>query len=166
MQLAQKKKTNTVGTARELALPVLQELGLELWDLRYEKEGSSWYLRYFIDREGGVSIGDCEAFSRRVDKLLDEADPIEGSYILEVSSPGVERELTHDWHFARYEGQLVSVRLIRPVDGVRDFVGELLPKQGDHLAILIDGDTEMRFLKSEAAYVRLYADFESGGLEQ
>jgi len=163
--LAGNKKPNTVQIAQGLIRPVLDEMGLELWDTRFEKEGSAWFLRYFIDKEGGVTIQDCEAVSRAVDKLLDEADPISQSYILEVSSPGVERRLVKDEHFTRYAGHDVAVRLIRPVDGARDFVGRLIGKQGDEITILLDGDVEMVFAKNEAAYIRLYIDFETGGLD-
>ena len=136
------KKTKAVDVAARLAAPVLAELGLELWDVRFEKEGSGWYLRYFIDKEGGVNINDCEAVSRRVDTLLDEADPIEQSYVLEVSSPGIERHLVKDWHFQRYIGQRVAVRLIRPVNGVRDFTGTLISKEGDNITILLEDDVQ------------------------
>lgn len=87
--LPPRKKENTTDTAARLAQPLLEELGLTLWDLRFEKEGSLWYLRYFIDKEGGVTIDDCEQFSRAVEKKLDAADPISQSYTLEVSSPGI-----------------------------------------------------------------------------
>lgn len=164
---AHKGKGNTAKVAERLIRPILEEFGLELWDVRFEKEGGSWFLRYFIDREGGVSIGDCERVSRAVDKLLDEADPIEQSYVLEVSSPGIERALVKDRHFARYLGHPVHVRLIRPAEGTgtRDFVGELLGKEGDAVTVLLDGDVEMTFYQSEAAFIKLYAEFETGGLE-
>lgn len=163
--MAQQKKPNTVQVAERIIKPVLDELGLELWDTRYEKEGSLWFLRYFIDKDGGVTINDCEAASKAVSKLLDDADPIDQSYVLEVSSPGIERQLVKDWHFARYLGQEVSVRLIRPVDGVRDFVGALQSKSGDSITILLDEDVEMAFTMAEAAFIKLYVDFETGGLE-
>ena len=93
---------NTVAVCTRLARPVAEELGLQLWDVRFVKEGADWYLRFFIDREGGVTINDCEEMSRRLDKLLDEADPIACSYCLEVSSPGVERELIRPEHFEQF----------------------------------------------------------------
>lgn len=157
---------NTAQMAEKLIAPVLKERGLELWDVRFEKEGSQWYLRYFIDKEGGVNIGDCEYVSRAVDKLLDETDPIEQSYILEVGSPGIERELVRDWHFERYTGHAVQVRLIRPAGGKRDFEGELLQKNGDEIKILLDGDVEMCFQKAEAASIRLAVDYKTGGLDE
>lgn len=153
------KRESTASVAARLAGPILERMGLELWDLRFEKEGSLWYLRYFIDKEGGVTIDDCEAFSRAIDKELDAADPIDQSYTLEVSSPGIERELTRDWHFARSIGREVAVRFIRPVDGVRDFVGTLTGYEGGSVTVLLPGDVEMTFEKGEASSVRIYNDY-------
>ena len=160
-----KTKGNTVEICQRLAQPVLQELGLELWDVRFEKEGTIWYLRYFIDKDGGVTIDDCENFSRRVDKLLDEADPIDQSYCLEVSSPGVERQLTRDWHFERYLGTLVEVKTIRPVEGQREFLGQLLAYEGGAARLGFPDGSERTFPKGETVYIRLYDDYEDGGEE-
>lgn len=163
-------KQNTVQVAEKLIMPVLEQLGLRLWDVRFEKEGADWYLRYLIDKDGGVNIRDCEAVNKAIDKILDAEDPIDRSYVLEVSSPGAERLFTRDWHFGRYMGELVTVRLIRPVDGTRDFVGELAGFDGENITILLDGGedgagtgTAMTFAKKESAYVKLYVDFETGG---
>lgn len=157
--MAAKKKETTTEIADRLARPVLEELGLTLWDLRFEKEGSLWYLRYFIDKEGGVTIQDCEAFSRAVDRLLDEADPIDQSYTLEVSSPGIERELTRDWHYRQCMGQEIALRLIRPVEGVRDFTGTLTGYEGGTVTLLLPDEVEMTFRTEEASFVRLYNDY-------
>jgi ribosome maturation factor RimP len=165
--MAKQKGIPTVQACEGLAAPVLEKLGLRLWDVRFEKEGAGWYLRYFIDRDGGVNIKDCEDFSKEMSKLLDEADPIEQSYVLEVSSPGIERQLSKDWHFAACMGELVTVRLIRPVDGIREFTGELSTYEGDEVTILLAPDVDgeepvaMTFTKKESAYIRLYADFDS-----
>lgn len=157
------KKPNTVEVARALIEPILREKGLALWDVRFEKEGGQWYLRYFIERlEGALTIEDCETASRAVEKLLDRDDPIEQSYILEVGSPGIERELKHPGHFARYIGSEVSVRTIRPVDGKRDFIGKLLRHGNGGFAIETAGG-EMEFELSKAAYIKLYIDFSDGG---
>ena len=157
--MATEKKPKTADIARALALPVLEALGLELWDLRFEKEGGEWYLRYYIDKDGGVDIKDCEAFSRAVDKLLDEADPIEQSYILEVSSPGIERALTRPEHFERYGGHKIAVRLIRPLDGKRDYAGILIKKDADGLLIEQDG-AQLLLPAAQIAFVKLHADLE------
>ena len=152
-------KKSTAEVAAQLAQPLLEAMGLMLWDVTYAKEGSVWILRYLLDKEGGITIDDCEQFSRQVEALLDEADPIGQSYTLEVSSPGVERELTQDWHFQHCRGQMVSVRLIRPVEGVRDFLGELDGYQDGILTLLLDEETEMELQRSEAAYIRLHYAF-------
>jgi ribosome maturation factor RimP len=92
--LAGSKKGGVAETVRKLVLPYAETLGLSVWDVRYVREGGAWYLRIFIDKEGGVGIEDCEKLSRAIDKPLDELDPIKESYCLEVSSPGINRELT------------------------------------------------------------------------
>lgn len=155
------KKKNTASLCAELANGLAAELGVSLWDVVFEKEGAIWYLRYYIDKEGGVDIDTCEAFSRRVSDLLDAADPISQSYCLEVGSPGIERRLTKPAHFARYTGSGVLVRLIRPVEGVRDFEGTLegLDEEGN-VRILLDEETEMVFTMEETAFVRLVSELE------
>lgn len=114
------KLTGTVGTVWNIAQPLAEELGLILWDVRFQKEGAEWYLRIFIDKQdGGIGIEDCVNMSHALDEPLDEADPIDRSYSLQVSSPGIERELTRDFHFTRYLGSRVIVKFIRPVNGKR-----------------------------------------------
>lgn len=153
-----KNGNKTVDIVTRLAEPIARELGYTLWDVRFEKEGSMWILLVVIDKEGGISVDDCEAMSRPLDAKLDEVDPIEQSYCLEVSSAGIERELTRDWHFEHCMGQKVLVRLIRPYQGERDFTGVLCGyKDG---AVSIDTETgRYSFLLSDTAYVRLYAEF-------
>ena len=158
-------KKNTAAIAEELAAPILEEMGLQLWDVVYEKEGSGWYLRYYVDKEGGIDINSCEAFSRAISDVLDEADPIDGSYTLEVSSPGIERALTRDWHVEALMGQQLLVRLIRPVEGVRDFIGTLTDYRDGTLTLLLDEETEMNVERGETAFIRLYNDF-SGGVSK
>lgn len=140
------------AVCRALAEPLAQRLGLRIWDVRFVKEGADWYLRVFIDREGGVSIDDCVDLSRLLSPALDEADPIDRSYCLEVSSPGVERELTRPEHFEAYMGRPVTVRLIRPRDGQREFAGRCCGRRpgpaGDA------GGHRTRFQKKEIAAVR------------
>lgn len=156
------KKMNTAEAAEAIAAPILAEMGFTLWDVVYEKEGSGWYLRYYIDKEGGITINDCEAFSRAVEAKLDEEDPIEGSYTLEVSSPGIERALTRDRHFEELMGSTLLVRLIRPVEGIRDFTGTLTAFNGNAFTLLLDEETEMTIERNEAAFIRLYNDFTGG----
>lgn len=157
------KGKNTVAVVHDLALPVAAECGVNVWDVRFEKEGAMWYLRVFIDKEGGVDINDCENVSRKLDKLLDEVDPIDHSYTLEVSSPGIERDLIKPEHFAAFMGQDITVRLIRAVEGIRDFVGELKSFENDEVTILLDDDLTMTFKLNETSFVRVVDDFQFGG---
>ena len=138
-----------------LARPIVEEQGCTLWDVEYVKEAGVWYLRLYIDREGGVSINDCEAVSRPVSDLLDEADPIEGSYTFEVSSAGADRVLRKPEHFAAFVGSEVEVRLYRAQEGRKEWVGPL--------AAYTDGDVtlstpagEKLFAKQDVAQVRLF----------
>lgn len=138
-----------------LALPVVEAAGCTLWDVEYVKEAGTWFLRVYIDKEGGVSIDDCEAISRPLSDLLDEADPIEGSYTFEVSSAGADRALKKPEHFAAFQGQEVEVRLYRPREGRKEFTG-LLKGYEDGAVTLETGGTESVFTKQEIALVRLY----------
>ena len=149
----------TVATCRRLAEPIAAELGLSLWDVRFVKEGADWFLRYIIDKPGGVTIDDCVALSRRMNPVLDEADPIPQSYCLEVESPGVERELVRPEHFAAYLGSEVTVRLIRPIDGVKEWQGTLIAYDDGTVTIGdADGHTAS-FTKKERTSVRLIDDW-------
>ena len=135
------------------AKPIVEQHGCELWDVEYVREGSEYFLRLYLDKEGGVDINDCEAVSRAMDPILDEADPINVSYYLEVCSPGLERELTEGWHFEKYMGADVKVKLIRPRDGKREFSGKLKAYNGG-VTVECDG-ADMEFAKQELVYVKL-----------
>ena len=142
-------------TVAALALPVVEEAGCTLWDVEYVKEAGAWFLRVYIDREGGVSIDDCEAVSRPLSDLLDEADPIEGSYTFEVSSAGADRALKKRPHFAKYLGAEVEVKLYRPREGRKELVGTLKDyRDGD--VVLETGGGETILTRQEIALVRLY----------
>mgnify|MGYP004705950575 FL=1 len=142
----------------QLATPVVEQAGCSLWDVEYVKEAGEWFLRVYIDKEGGVSIDDCEAVSRPLSDLLDEADPIEGSYTFEVSSAGADRVLKKPEHFARFQGQEVEVKLYRPRDGRKDFVGVLRSWQDGDVTLDVGGEPAI-FEKKEIALVRLYPRF-------
>ncbi len=144
---------------RELAQPVAEENGCELWDVEYVREAGQWYLRLYLDKEGGVNILDCEAVSRKVSDLLDEADPIESSYMFEVSSAGAERALKRPGDFERFMGSAVLVKTYKPKDGRKEFVGTLAGYEDG--AVLLDMGTgePLRFEKSEIALVRLRVEF-------
>ena len=160
------KGKNTVALVTEIAIPVAEECGVRVWDVRFEKEGAMWYLRVFIDKDGGVDINDCENVSRKLDKLLDELDPIDHSYTLEVSSPGIERDLVKKEHFEQFMGQDITVRLIRAVEGIRDFVGKLYKFENDEVTILLDDDITMSFKLNETSFVRVVDNFQFGGNEE
>jgi ribosome maturation factor RimP len=146
-----KKVTELVA---ELAAPVVEANGCRLWDVEYVREAGQWYLRLYLDKDGGVDILDCEAVSRRLSDLLDEADPIEGSYVFEVSSAGAERELKRPEHFARYLGSDVEVRLYRGVDGSKTWTGKLTA-YADGGVTIDSGGTERHFDKAAVAQVRV-----------
>lgn len=146
---------NTAEVCFRLAQPLAEELGLYLWDVRFVKEGAQWYLRIFIDKAGGVDINDCVAMTRAINPVLDEADPISQSYCLEVSSPGIERELSRPEHFEAFEGFPVVVRRIRPLDGVKEFAGLLVGYQDHTITIEQEDGTPLSFAKKDVARVNV-----------
>jgi len=141
-----------------LALPVVEEAGCTLWDVEYVKEAGTWFLRVYIDKEGGVSIDDCEAVSRPLSDRLDQADPIEGSYTFEVSSAGADRALKKPEHFVQFQGSEVEVKLYRPREGRKEFVGLLRNYENGAVTLEIDG-AQVLFTRQEIALVRLYPRF-------
>ncbi len=153
------KGKNTVLAVWELAEPFAQQMNLSLWDVRFLKEGSDWYLRIFIDKDGGVSIDDCADFSRAIDKALDELDPIEQAYFLEVCSPGLERDLVREEHFNAYVGEKIKVKMIRPVDGKREFNGILESYADGNITVKMSDETVLTFTKKETSWIKA-DDFE------
>ena len=137
-----------------LAEPLAAELGLELWDVEYVREAGQWFLRVYVDKDGGVSINDCEALSKALDPVLDEADPIPDSYVFEVSSAGAERELKRPRDFEKFMGSAVEVRLYKAVDGSKTWTGTLSGYE-DGAVRLQSGDKEYVFEKAQVAKVRL-----------
>ena len=154
--MAKKKSGNTVAEVSELVRPIIEAMGLTLWDVRYVKEGAVWYLRIFIDKDEGVTIEDCEAVTRAVNDPLDRLDPIEGSYCLEVSSPGIERELVTDEHFDRFLGAPVMIKLIRPDEkGERELKGTLISHDKDSAVIMSENGEERVIKKKDTVYIKL-----------
>lgn len=151
-------RSGAAAVCHRLAQPVAEELGMTLWDVRFVKEGASWYLRIIIDKEGGVSIDDCVEMSHRMDPVLDEADPIPHAYCLEVMSPGIGRELTRPEHFKAFLGQPVTVRLIRPLDGAREFTGTLAAFADGTVTVADDDGQTRSFHKKELASVHVVED--------
>ena len=143
----------------QLAQPLAEQVGCSLWDVEYVKEAGSWFLRIYIDKEGGVSIEDCEAVSRPLSDKLDELDPIEGSYTLEVSSAGADRALKKPEQFRQFIGTEVEVKLYRPRDGRKEHVG-ILTEYGEDGSVTLDTTgVTTTFEKKEMAQVRLYVRF-------
>lgn len=138
-----------------LAKPIVEEEGCSLWDVEYVREAGSWYLRVFIDKEGGVSIDDCERISRRLDPILDEEDPIPDSYVFEVGSAGAERELKRPSDFEQFMGSQVEVRLYQPVKGSKTFVGLLSGYDQGKVTVTVGKET-MTFEKAQTAQVKLH----------
>ncbi len=150
-------KQNTVSRVWEIAEPIASELGLGLWDVRYVKEGANYYLRIFIDKDGGVDINDCEKMSRAIDKPLDDADPIQDAYTLEVCSPGLERELIRKEHFTRFIGADIMVKMIRPIEGIgKEFKGVLTAFCDGEVTITDhSGENEITISQKDAAWIKL-----------
>ena len=141
-----------------LAEPVVREEGCSLWDVEYVREAGSWYLRLYIDKEDGVSIDDCERISRRLDPILDEADPIPDSYVFEVGSAGAERQLKRPGDFEQFMGSDVEVKLYQPRDGKKVYVGKLAGYDNGDVSIKA-GKEEIRFAKAQVAQVKLHVTF-------
>ena len=148
---------NIAEKVTALIAPTVEELGYTLWDVRFVKEGADWFLRIFIDSEEGISIDDCVTVSHAIDPIIDEADPIDKSYCLEVCSPGLERELIKPEHFEAKLGEKVKIKLYKAIDNQKEFIGLLECYDGD-ITISADGE-QHKFAKADVASVKL-ADFE------
>lgn len=140
-----------------MAQPVADALGLELVDVEYMKEGASWFLRVFIDKPEGITHSDCQAVSERLGKILDEKDPIPQSYILEVSSPGIERPLKKPEDYVRFRGRKVRASMFSPIDGKKEFVGQLEGLADGKVLINVD-NKQVALPLGLVAKVRLEAD--------
>lgn len=144
---------NTASRVFDLVKPCVEGLGLRLWDVRYVKEGATWYLRVIIDSDDGIGIDQCVDAHHAIDPILDEADPVSGAYTLEVCSPGIDRELTRPEHFTQMAGQRVLLKTIRPVDGKKEFEGVLKGAERD--VELEIGENIMAFPRESISKVRL-----------
>ena len=136
-----------------LAKPVVEDEGCELWAVEYVREAGSWYLRVLIDKDGGVGIDDCERISRRLDPILDEADPIPDSYVFEVGSAGAERELKRPSDFERYIGSEIEVKLYQPYQGKKSYVGTLEAYVGGDVTV-----SSVLLKKEQIAQVKLHVN--------
>jgi ribosome maturation factor RimP len=143
-------KKNIAGTVWDLIEPTAESLGYRLWNVEYVREGADMYLRVTIDSDEGIDIDDCERMTRAIDPILDEADPIEGSYYLEVSSPGVERVLSRPEHYEKMSGADVMLKFYTAVDGSKSLRAILVGLDGDDIVVTV-GDEEKRFNKKSVA---------------
>lgn len=160
LEAGNKKKGSVADRVRQMAEPLADGLGLLLWDVQFVKEGAQWYLRVFIDKEEGVGIDDCVDMTHALSPVLDKEDPIPQEYMLEVSSPGLNRKLARPEHFEAFLGAPVLVKLIRPLeDGRRELSGELLGfTPPGTFEIRLDEETSATFEKKECASVTLMDD--------
>lgn len=149
------KGNNTESRVLPLLEPIIEQHQLELVDVEFIKEGSNWYLRVYIDKENGVDITDCEKVSRALDEKLDETDPIDQPYILEVSSPGIDRPLKKEADFIKYAGEVIDIKLYKTINGSKQYQGELISLVDGILSIKNEDGNELEFEEKTVASVRL-----------
>ncbi|MTI57342.1 ribosome maturation factor RimP [Geosporobacter ferrireducens] len=148
-------KKRTVDIVEAFALPIAEENGVELVDVEYIKEGQDWFLRVYIDKENGITLDDCQAVSEALSKKLDETDPIEESYYLEVSSPGLDRELKKDKDYEKFKGRMIQISLYEPLDGKKMIEGELLGLEGNAVVIKVDERHNLEIPREKIGKVKL-----------
>lgn len=152
-------KKSIEATIEEMVAKITDPREFEIVDVEYVKEAGEYYLRVYIDKEGGISLSDCEGVSRELSEVLDVKDPIKDNYFLEVSSPGLDRPLKKDKDFVRYQGRDVEIKLYKPMNGCKQFEGALVGLTEDkNIKVMIDGN-EVEFGKKEVALVRLAIKF-------
>lgn len=145
--------------AEQMLMPIIEENQFELVDVEYVKEGSNWYLRAYIDKKGGITVDDCEIVSRAFSELLDKDDFIEDAYILEVSSPGLGRPLKKDKDFQRSMGEEVEIRLFRPINKRKEYIGLLKQFDKDSVTIEQEDGEELQIARTDIALIRETIDF-------
>ena len=149
------KKEMYEQRTEELLTPLVEQHQFELVDVEYVKEGGNWYLRAYIDKPGGITVDDCEVISRALSDLLDVHDYIDEAYILEVSSPGLDRPLKKEADFKRAQGKLVDIKLYQPIDNKKEYQGELQGFQDDQVTIILNEDETISFSLKDIAIARL-----------
>lgn len=152
-------KKSIESIVEELILPIVNAKNIELVDVEYVKEAGQFYLRIYLEKEGGISLNDCEEVSREINPLLDEKDPIKDNYFLEVCSPGLDRPLKKDKDFVRYAGREVEIKLYKPLNGSKQLEGELVCLTEDKKIRVIIDNQEVEFDKKEVALIRLLVKF-------
>ena len=145
-------------TVFRLAEPFAEEIECEVLEVEYKKEGADYFLRVYLDRESGVDMDACAYVSERLSVALDEKDPIKEAYFLEVCSPGIDRALKRDKDFVRFAGRKVDVKLYAAKEGVKEFSGVLIAKDGECISVDLNGKT-VCFAQDEAAYIKLAIEF-------
>ena len=155
------KRENYEAKTEELLIPIVEKYQVEIYDVEYVKEGSDWYLRAYIDKEGGVNINDCEAVSRALSDELDRMDFIDDAYILEVSSPGLGRTLRKEKHLQKSIGEKVEIKTYKPINGSKEFAGILKAFDTDTIILLSEDETEEEqvFQRNDIATIKLAFDF-------
>lgn len=153
------KRQDYEAQTERLLLPILEKYGFELYDVEYVKEGSTNYLRAYIDKPGGIAVNDCEAVARDMNPLLDEKDYIPDSYVFEVSSPGLGRPLKKDKHLEKSIGEEVEIHTFRPINHEKQFFGYLKRFDADNIVIEDEDETELTFARTDIALIRLALDF-------
>ncbi len=138
--------------------PIIEAKGIYLWDIEFKKEGPSYVLRIFIDKDGGVGISDCEEVSRELSDALDAHDPIPQEYMLEVSSAGLDRVIKYDEHFDKCQGKNVDLKLFAAIDGLKEFTARLVGHDEENIKLEIDGN-EKAFPKNKISSIRLTVEF-------
>lgn len=153
------KANNSEKKVEALVLPIVEEKNFELVDVEFVKEGPNWYLRIYIDKEGGVDINDCEYVSRTLEAKLDVSDPIEQAYILEVSSPGIDRPLKKESDFVKYAGEIVDVKLYKAFEGSKEYQGALKGLENNIVTITDENGKDISFDRKDIAGIRLAVIF-------
>ncbi|PAB61229.1 ribosome maturation factor RimP [Anaeromicrobium sediminis] len=152
-------KKRTVEIVEELAIPIIEENKFELVDVEFVKEGPHWFLRLYIDKDGGIGLDDCQLVSEKISKKLDEVDPIEHNYYLEVSSPGIDRPLKKDKDFEKYKGEQIEVFLYAPYEGKKVLQGELLGLENNEINIKDENNNIIKIERSKVSKVKLAVIF-------
>lgn len=152
-------KKRTVEIVEELAIPIIEENKFELVDVEFVKEGPHWFLRLYIDKDGGIGLDDCQLVSEKISKKLDEVDPIEHNYYLEVSSPGIDRPLKKDKDFEKYKGEQIEVFLYAPLDGKKVLQGELLGLENNEITIKDENNNIIKIERNKVSKVKLAVIF-------
>ena len=157
--MANKKSGSIAETVTALAIPLAEQMGYSIWDVEYVREGADYYLRITIDNEEGITIDDCEAFSRAIDPMLDEADPIADAYHLEISAPGVERDIKTPAHIEFCTGEMVEARLFAPLEGSRVHRGILQGMDEEGRVLLAIGENTMAIPRASISRMTTVFEF-------